>query len=1105
MWLLPLILSSLTLAVTSGDFIKTCDEQQHTSVSVTPTGSVSLCVKTDYKPHVFVKAGIHWFRKGEEGNGFKIDWKKDDDSNFNITIVALNLTAGRTHDLKFYPFDGTRDRKNLTVTVHVVRATPQEPAETIPRTSAPPKSRVNQANSPKEQKEDSEDREKGGARQQGEDDGDHNETHESGCPDGSIVLGEFCAVFHKKRSSMADAHRQCQSKRMSLSADGLSSSDFDMLKKSVQVKAVWTGRRKWSKCETHKLNNATTSKYKSCGRNRAFFCFSSRKGKPKLCSWKKEEKEPKTVFFDPSSSDYIRFQLCVVAFPDLIKTIKLNEKQVIAKLSYNEHRVTIQPDPRGLHQHMVEIELRDKSYRAEMSVEVEVISSEYNRATFPVELRPVGCPKSLSAIGSSFNYVTLSWKPVPEFDMNQSYYVFYSKLSEGTWHRSHVRESKPMGGLVSWNVTGLIQDSRYLFKVVALSNGSRVDDVIKNYCSKEVSEATGFPLTTTALNITTPPTTTATTTSTTLRSTRRYFRSTTTSKHTETESTVTSARCFPPSTVRGQCPLGWLTTRDNSCVAFLMTPSFLEGYKDCSKKGGKLFSIGEKERPCVADFLNNTRYVWYGVDQSWCKLQDLSSGRWDWKTCQTQHHYPCEVSIPLPQTETVTFERIDRGNNSPVDICSDSPLQILLQCSTTFNPKPKFTILVNNQVYARSRPEHVIGSGNNTYVYSYDFVPEAGGSYNITCVAQGDNTAPVESDQLTILVREPPQTEPEITIISIGPPGNVLKNPEVVSKSTATNVTCLVDGGYPPVTSQDILLTCGNISGSEQITLPPVDSTDGEIACSCSASHITGCYSRSAHTRFNVSALPLSPEASTDISDVTVVASASVAVAVLVVVVIVVVIVLVVRRRRRHSDTAMEMEPMNDPRRVTGQPTETCKSRGRHSDRLFEDDLYVYPRDTAVTTEPEDDPRRVTGQPTETGKSTDGNPYNDAYSDDTPTSDIHSPILVTKTMAEIITPEAPTDPSPYNNVLASAPRSRTGQDGQSRITNPTGQYDVFPGPDSVAFVSDPYTSMRPENEYSQADEVDASYLSTQASCTGPDGYVKMEKIKNQGGNPYEND
>ncbi|XP_012946118.1 uncharacterized protein LOC101848092 [Aplysia californica] len=148
------------------------------------------------------------------------------------------------------------------------------------------------------------------------------------------------------------------------------------------------------------------------------------------------------------------------------------------------------PDHRGLYQHMVEIELRDKSYRAEMSLEVELISNEYNRATVLVELRPVGCPKSLSAIGSSFNYVTLSWKPVPEFDMNQSYYVFYSKVSEGAWHRSHMRENNPMGDLVSWNVTGLTQDSRYVFKVVALSHGARVDDVIQNYCSKEVSEAT---------------------------------------------------------------------------------------------------------------------------------------------------------------------------------------------------------------------------------------------------------------------------------------------------------------------------------------------------------------------------------------------------------------------------------------------------------------------------------------------------------------------------------------------------------------------------------------------------------------------------------------
>ncbi|XP_005113467.2 uncharacterized protein LOC101849991, partial [Aplysia californica] len=159
------------------------------------------------------------------------------------------------------------------------------------------------------------------------------------------------------------------------------------------------------------------------------------------------------------------------------------------------------------------------------------------------------------------------------------------------------------------------------------------------------------------------------------RSSRRYFRSTTTSKHTETESTVTSARCFPPSTVRGQCPLGWLTTRDNSCVAFLMTPSFLEGYKDCSKKGGKLFSIGEKERPCVADLLNNSSYVWLSRGRYSCRHQDLSSGLLDWETCKTQHHYPCEVSLPLPgaQVEQMT---VSNRNRTKADVTKGDPLNL---------------------------------------------------------------------------------------------------------------------------------------------------------------------------------------------------------------------------------------------------------------------------------------------------------------------------------------------------------------------------------------------------------------------------------------------
>ncbi|XP_012937636.1 uncharacterized protein LOC101850083 isoform X2 [Aplysia californica] len=243
---------------------------------------------------------------------------------------------------------------------------------------------------------------------------------------------------------------------------------------------------------------------------------------------------------------------------------------------------------------------------------------------------------------------------------------------------------------------------------------------------------------------------------------------------------------------------------------------------------------------------------------------------------------------------------------------------------------------------------------------------------------------------------------------------------------------------------------------------------------------------------------------------------------ILIIIVVAAVVAIVLRRRRR---------------------------RDRAADRLSQDDPSTYPRDAALVMEPVDDPRQVKVQPTETGNTSDHeyeNPYDvpdeipasnihthfpikstmtkipiaspslsadgeyeHSYDDATsmPASNIHTHVLIMSTMAEIVQPEAPqanTDTSPYYNVSASAPRSRAGQEGQVRIIDPAGAYDVLPALDSVAFVSDPYTSLLPERENSQADEVDDLYMNARASSAEPEGYVNMEEIKKEDDNPYEN-
>ncbi|XP_005112770.1 uncharacterized protein LOC101845297 [Aplysia californica] len=264
-------------------------------------------------------------------------------------------------------------------------------------------------------------------------------------------------------------------------------------------------------------------------------------------------------------------------------------------------------------------------------------------------------------------------------------------------------------------------------------------------------------------------------------------------------------------------------------------------------------------------------------------------------------------------------------------------------------------------------------------------------------------------------------------------------------------------------------------------------------------------------------------EALSDSEDSTLTVIIVVVVIVILFIIIVAAVVVIFLRRRRRNDRA--------------------------ADRLSQDDPSTNPRDAALVMEPVDDPRRVIGQPTETGNSSGHeyeNPYNEIdempassihthipimsavaeitiaspslstdheyehpYNDATsmPASDIHTHVLIMSAEAEIVTPEVPqanTDTNPYNNVSASEPRSRAGQEGQVRIIDPAGAYDVFPAPDSVAFVSDPYTSLLPERENSQADDVEDSYLNAQAGSAEPEGYVNMEGIKKEDDTPYEN-
>ncbi|XP_035829657.1 uncharacterized protein LOC118479141, partial [Aplysia californica] len=116
-------------------------------------------------------------------------------------------------------------------------------------------------------------------------------------------------------------------------------------------------------------------------------------------------------------------------------------------------------------------------------------------------------------------------------------------------------------------------------------------------------------------------------------------------------------------------------------------------------------------------------------------------------------------------------------------------------------------------------------------------------------------------------------------------------------------------------------------------------------------------------------------------------------------------------------------------------------------------DLHL--SDTAYPNQ-QDDTRRATGNHTEASTSAghqEESPYVDVDSVQMSSQDIHTPVLIGRTMAEIITPDATQtdgDGGRYNNVLVTSPVSRAAPGGQGQTHNP-GTYDVIADPAREAF------------------------------------------------------
>ncbi|XP_035827998.1 uncharacterized protein LOC101848236 isoform X1 [Aplysia californica] len=475
-------------------------------------------------------------------------------------------------------------------------------------------------------------------------------------------------------------------------------------------------------------------------------------------------------------------------------------------------------------------------------------------------------------------------------------------------------------------------------------------------------------------------------------------------------------------------------------------------------------------------------------------------------SCTATHDSGCynkrsDVTIKAAYgPEGVTLERknVSPGETGTYNLCPSVTPDITMECSVgAVYPAASFTLTMTST--GTQTLDTCTGNNNKC---SYNFVPTRGGNHEFRCGAVNSAFGDLRGDipPVQVYVREPPKTAPTLVINGKTFTGVSAGNTIVLEAGTEHSVECHVDGGLPEISASDISLQCGGRDVTDGKFVPSLLSVRlNETSCSCRAEHPSGCYDLGTEVIVSLTDGGTNGEKlekQCDDQEIIAVAVGA-AVAAFVLGFITAVAVYCVFSRKGWL-------PKNFGRSKCGNPKE---KQELNSDGLPYEFSDLRLSDTAHPNQ-QDDKRRGTRNHTEastTAGRQEESPYVDMDSVQMSSQDVHTPVLIGRTMAEIITPDATQtdgDGGRYNNVLVTSPVSRAAPGGQGQTHNP-GTYDIIADPAREAFAH-PYMRPQPDAEYSNTDEMDGPSSSLQNNSTGKGTYVNMEKTKKPSASPYAN-
>uniref|UniRef100_A0A0B7ASU3 Ig-like domain-containing protein n=1 Tax=Arion vulgaris TaxID=1028688 RepID=A0A0B7ASU3_9EUPU len=223
----------------------------------------------------------------------------------------------------------------------------------------------------------------------------------------------------------------------------------------------------------------------------------------------------------------------------------------------------------------------------------------------------------------------------------------------------------------------------------------------------------------------------------------------------------------------------------------------------------------------------------------------------------TDTRYTCQplTVLSYPEPQKLFFNPIFAvgPTNLIIDISDKFPLcpsnnsTLRITCRVPQDkvvPQPIFTITINNKAEVVNQRGQ-LGGEFNSYFLSHPYRPVEGGVLNIHCKATNQIFKDKFFDFERSLPIEGPPNSPPVFKTSDNQPATGSNIAYVTDGSTA-HLKCVVNGGYPDVTSVTII--CGNnrstMNGLQATISVTIPSGSTKLLCHCSASHVTGCYNK---------------------------------------------------------------------------------------------------------------------------------------------------------------------------------------------------------------------------------------------------------------------